>query len=392
MSPITPGRRLSASLATAALAAGFAGTASAEAAPRVRAAAGVDAASITAARDAFRADLGGGTTAGANGSFGGLRREINWDGVPDVTASDPGRFPSNFFLARGAFFTTPGTGFLVSADDDTPADLDPDLVRFSSLNGTYSTAFAAFSPQRLFTPLDSRVTDVHFTLPATETPATTSGFGVVFTDVDTTGPTTLQLFDAGGVSLGSFTAPASAGNGGFSFVGVSFDAGERVSRARITTGDTAVTSTSSPNDGPGDIVVMDDFLYGEPQPVVAPPPPPPPPAADTTAPRVNLTGVPRKVDVEALKRGLRVGIRPNETSRLEVALLGSARRATITRSFNLTLASRKLGLSNAKRTVRLRPSRRLIGDAERFKVQLRVIATDQAGNRRTVTRKINVRP
>src|ERR1700686_4028839 len=48
----------------------------------VRSASGTTAASITPARDAFRTDLGGGTTAGANGSFGGLRREINWDGVP----------------------------------------------------------------------------------------------------------------------------------------------------------------------------------------------------------------------------------------------------------------------------------------------------------------------
>jgi hypothetical protein len=382
MSHSTRGRRLSASLVTAALTAGLVGSASAEAAPRVRQAAGVDAASITAARDAFRVDLGGGTTAGAGGSFGGLRREINWDGVP-ATTSDPNRFPSNGFLARGAFFTTPGTGFLVSSDT---------VLEFSGLNGDYLTAFAAFSPQKLFTPVDSRVTDVHFTLPATETPATTSGFGVVLSDVDAAGPTTLQLFDAGGTSLGTFTAPASGGDGGFSFLGVSFDAGERVGRARITTGDTALTSTASPADGPADIVVMDDFLYGEPQPVVAQPPPPSPPAADTTAPRVNLTGVPRKVDVKSLKRGLRVGIRPNEASRLEVALLGSARRATIARSFNLTLASRKLGLSSARRTVRLRPSKRLIGDAQRFRVQLRVVATDAAGNRRTVTRKIAVRP
>src|SRR3954451_14565320 len=46
----------------------------------VRSGSGVGA---TTARDQFRADLGGGTVAGANGSFGGARREINWDGVPD---------------------------------------------------------------------------------------------------------------------------------------------------------------------------------------------------------------------------------------------------------------------------------------------------------------------
>jgi hypothetical protein len=35
--------------------------------------------SITAASDQFRVDIGGGVVAGANGSFGEVRREINWD-------------------------------------------------------------------------------------------------------------------------------------------------------------------------------------------------------------------------------------------------------------------------------------------------------------------------
>ena len=47
----------------------------ANAATIIESAAGLTAASITAARDAFRVDLGGGTVAGANGSFGGLPRD-----------------------------------------------------------------------------------------------------------------------------------------------------------------------------------------------------------------------------------------------------------------------------------------------------------------------------
>jgi len=81
-------------------------------------AAGANAAAITATRDAFRTAVGGGTVAGANGSFGGLRREINWDGVPDAQA-DPNPFSANFFNVnspRGVVFNTPGTGFLVSAN------------------------------------------------------------------------------------------------------------------------------------------------------------------------------------------------------------------------------------------------------------------------------------
>ena len=79
---------------------------------------GADPAAITPTRDAFRTAVGGGTVAGSNGSFGGLRREINWDGVPE-TLSDPNPLPADFFninSPRGAVFSTPGTGFLVSAN------------------------------------------------------------------------------------------------------------------------------------------------------------------------------------------------------------------------------------------------------------------------------------
>ncbi len=58
--------------------------------------AGSSAAAVTPIRDAFRAAVGGGTVAGANGAFGGVRREINWDGVPEAL-SDPIPLPGNFF-------------------------------------------------------------------------------------------------------------------------------------------------------------------------------------------------------------------------------------------------------------------------------------------------------
>lgn len=66
--------------------------------------AGANAAAVTPTRDAFRAAVGGGTVAGANGSFGGLRREVNWDVVAmdDFLFAEPVRAtpePSTFVMA-----------------------------------------------------------------------------------------------------------------------------------------------------------------------------------------------------------------------------------------------------------------------------------------------------
>lgn len=226
-----------------------------------RSAAGASPASIQAAVDQFRADLGGVNNA-VGGSFPGGRREINWDGVPDA-ASSPNALPANFFNSnspRGAVFSTAGSGFQVSAKAGNPTST---AVRFANLNPNYSNDFQPFSPERLFTAIGSNVTDVVFFLPGTTNPAVVSGFGAVFTDVDSATSTSLQFYDQSGASLGVFAVPALAGSQSLSFLGVSFNGGERVSRVRIRSGDGAL----GPNDNAveGDMVVMDDFIYGEPQ-------------------------------------------------------------------------------------------------------------------------------
>ena len=84
-----------------------------EASSIVFSAVSINVAGITPIRDAFRAAIGGGTVAGANGSFGGVRREINWDGVPD-TLSAPNNLPADFFNVnspRGVVLSTPGPLF-----------------------------------------------------------------------------------------------------------------------------------------------------------------------------------------------------------------------------------------------------------------------------------------
>jgi len=233
-----------------------------QAGPVVRSASGASPASIQATVDQFRTDvsLGGALNAPNTGPFVIGRREINWDGVPDAVA-DPNALPGTFFndvSKRGALLTTPGTALAVSANAVNPTGTP---VRFGSINPGYPANFQTFSPQRLFAALGSTIVDVTFFVPTSpSTPATVNGFGSVFTDVEIAGSTTIEYFDANGDSLGTFAAPVGP-NAGLSFLGVSFDAGERVARVRITSGNAPLGPVDSPT---VDVVVMDDFIYSEP--------------------------------------------------------------------------------------------------------------------------------
>jgi hypothetical protein len=227
------------------------------AAPITFSAAGANPAGIQAQVDAFRTDLG---TLNPNvaGSLGSGRREINWDGTPDAFSA-PNNLPPDFFnvnTPRGVVFATAGAGFQVSA---TAASGTP--VRFGNINPTYTNEFQTFSPERLFTPIGSNVLDVNFFVPGSTTPALTNGFGAVFTDVDLANTTGLEFFDASNASLGTFFVPAgTTPDASLSFLGVDFGS-KTVSRVRITNGNAAL----GPDEGGSlDLVVMDDFLYGEP--------------------------------------------------------------------------------------------------------------------------------
>jgi hypothetical protein len=235
-----------------------------QAAPVTFTAAGANSAAIQGTVDAFRTALG---TLNANvvGSFGSGRREINWDGVPDALAA-PNNLPANFFNVnspRGVVFSTPGTGFQVSA---TAASGTP--VEFGNINATYSGLFTTFSAQRLFTALGSNIVDINFFVPGTNTPAFTTGFGSVFSDVDIANATTIQFFNLANASLGTFSAPIGSGNETLSFLGVLFNAGEQVSHVRIISGNSAL----GPNESlpTTDLVVMDDFIYAEPRAITEP--------------------------------------------------------------------------------------------------------------------------
>lgn len=227
------------------------------ASPLVFSASVPNAAGIVPTVDAFRATLGA-LNSNVAGSFGSGRREINWDGVPDAAAA-PNNLPANFFNVnspRGAVLSTPGTGFQVSANASSGT------VEFGNLNPTYPGQFSTFSAQRLFAALNSNIVDVSFFIPGSSTPALSNGFGAVFTDVDLANTTSIQFFDENNIALyAGFVPPSTVASEGLSFFGVAFTEGDVISRVRITSGNAVVGMTES---GGIDVVVMDDFIFGEP--------------------------------------------------------------------------------------------------------------------------------
>lgn len=225
----------------------------------------VGAGAITNTVEAYRLLLGGANNGGEPGSQPDGRREINWDGVP-VEQTAPNFYEPDFFngptapRARGAVFSTPGEGIMISADNDNP---NGTLPRFGNINPTYADSFKTFSADRLFSPIGSNIVDLTFYIPGTDTPAVSRGFGAVYTDIDTT-HTAFEYFDIDGNSLGRYGAPIA--DNGLSFLGVLFPEAI-VHRVRISYG----TSALGPDDGGEvDVAVMDDFIYSEPQPVPAP--------------------------------------------------------------------------------------------------------------------------
>ena len=227
---------------------------------------GANVASITDTVDAFRAALGNPNNANGAGPLAAGRREINWDGggPPVIDGTAPVTPFTVFQNTRGATFTTPGTGLTQAAD--TGGLLSLDLI-----NPQYAALFAPFSANRLFAPIGSNITDGVFSIPGTggAVPAGVSGFGVVFSDVDLAGTSIAFTTTMG--ALGPLPVATFTGNQTFSFLGLLLAPAEGlITGVRIITGTTAL----GPSEGPTvDLVVMDDFLYGEPQALAAVPEP-----------------------------------------------------------------------------------------------------------------------
>jgi hypothetical protein len=113
---------------------------------------------------------------------------------------------------------------------------------------------------------------------------------------------------------------------------------------------------------------------------------------DRTPPTVSLAGVRSSMPLASFLKGISIQVTANEAAGLEAELLAAAKSAKLA-SFNLILASTSLSLATGQRTLNLKPNRRLIGKpAKKFKVSLRVTATDAAGNAATASKTITVKP
>lgn len=218
-------------------------------------AAGNDAAAIQGTVDQFRSVLGTNNAAGAPAASG--RREINWDGVP-AQFLDP--LPPDFFnknSTRGLVMSTTGSRFKVSGDQGTAS------FRFADVTdqGWGPTELGTFSPQKLFAPMGSNATDITFFVPGTAQPANVTAFGAVFSDVDLSDSSWMELYDPLGRKISSVPVPAAGVAAlGVSFLGVVTD--EPVARVRLVSGNAPLDSRCFSSSS--DAVALDDFIYSEP--------------------------------------------------------------------------------------------------------------------------------
>jgi hypothetical protein len=214
---------------------------------------------VDAVRD-FRTALGGDSANRDAGEQPAGRREVNWEGVQDPNLNT-NTFPGDLFnttITRGQVFSTIGTGLRVSNND--AVDID----------SSYAAQFNPFSGTKTFFSIGNPKMDVHFQVAGSTTPATVNGFGVVFSDVDVAGATYIEFYTPAGTLLQTIEVPVRSDSAGFSFAGLVFEE-PVVGFVRIVPGQAALEAGRKDitDGGTGDLVIVDDFISGEPHAIPA---------------------------------------------------------------------------------------------------------------------------
>ncbi len=121
----------------------------------------------------------------------------------------------------------------------------------------------------------------------------------------------------------------------------------------------------------------------------------PPAPRDVTPPVLKVDRLATTAWRAAFLKGVSFRASTNEAAWIQVTLTTSARRGSVASAaatYRLTLVSKTFKRASGARTLTVKPSKTLVGRAGRFRVRVQIIATDAAGNRRTVTRTLSVRP
>jgi hypothetical protein len=111
---------------------------------------------------------------------------------------------------------------------------------------------------------------------------------------------------------------------------------------------------------------------------------------DKTAPTVTVSKLAKKLKFSKFLKGVTLRVKPSESSSFLFELVAAARKATVSKAGDVVLASSSLKLGAGERSVKLRPNRKLVAGRRKFTVTVRVTATDAAGNRKVVTKKLSV--
>jgi hypothetical protein len=188
------------------------------------------------------------------------RREINWDGVPDSLQGK--QLPNNFFnptqadapmaRQRGLAYASAGGEFRVSNSN------------FAEVNSLAAGQFSSFSGNKTFANISSNLWEIGFEKAGQNHAASVKGFGAVFSDVDLDNSTSLEFFN-GTRSLGKYFVPPHNTINSFSFLGVYFKNSETITKVIVShKGFLAGGNKDISDNGPDDLIVLDDFLYSEP--------------------------------------------------------------------------------------------------------------------------------
>lgn len=151
-------------------------------------------------------------------------------------------------------------------------------------------------------------------------------------------------------------------------------------------------STSPPTAPPSPVVPPATSASTPPAATGAAPPASPESIAsqDQIPPTLTIARLASRLTYASFIDGIALRVRPSEPSALEVDLLVKTRRRSDGHERYVAVARKALEPADGTRLLRLQPRRKLLGGRRQFTARLRVRATDLAGNRRTMTKRLRV--